>query len=180
MAEPKRSNSKITFVIQEAAMPEQWPEKIGHFVIARDTGNLWYVQPDGRAVSLWHLLNQSRPVPAPQNGKDGRDGCAGAKGERGLTGATGGDGVRGPKGDAGRDGRDGANAAPCVCKTVEQVEPRLNAVEKATAQASAATTEHAAQIAELKTLVQGLIDRDTRSGEYITWLKERVAAHQKG
>jgi hypothetical protein len=100
-------------------------------------------------------------------GERGEAGRAGDAGRDGLNGAPGRDavGIQGPIGRPGRDGLDSI-ANP---QRVAQLETKL----------SDARAEHAALVETVKSLsatVQGLIDVNKRTGEYITWLRQKTAA----
>jgi hypothetical protein len=107
------------------------------------------------------------------------------QGERGGTGERG---EAGRAGDAGKDGRDGRPGRDAVGIQGPQGRPGENGLDSIAnpqrvaqleTKLSDARAEHAALVETVKSLsatVQGLIDVNKRTGEYITWLRERTAA----
>lgn len=91
--------------------------------------------------------------PAGRDGKDGKDGV-------GYAGATG------PQGRPGKD---------CECKTA-LAEQRIAGIETSLRDARAETISLKAQLTTLGATVQGLLDVNKRTGEYIEWLRQRTAA----
>jgi len=178
MPDPRRQ--KVRYTISEQFLPEKTnAAEFGTFFIAKAEQTVWFVCSDGSLVSLSELL-KGNAVGVPRAGKDGIDGAQGSKGERGATGATGASGATGATGAAGRDGTNGRDGRDCVCKTVEQVEPRLNAAEKLAEQHSAELILQAKQIAELRQIADGLLSASKRDSEYLAWLQERVRQKTQG
>jgi hypothetical protein len=114
-------------------------------------------------------LQQRPAVPGPA-GKAGRDGsdCQCRNGREGAPGLPGRDstvagpagavGLAGPKGDRGERGPAGPDTT------------------EALAEARAVIANCRAELATLKTTVQGLLDMNARAGEYIQWLRSKAAA----
>jgi len=80
--------------------------------------------------------------------------------------------VPGPVGPQGRPGRD------CQCKT-ELAEQRIAGIVSNLSEARGEVAALKAEIRDMKLSIQGLIDMNKKSSEYLTWLRERAAAWSK-
>jgi len=115
-----------------------------------------------RAHSRIDKLPTPEPPAAPVKGERGPAGTPGRDGNNGRDGV----GLPGATGPQGRPGKD------CQCRT-ELAEQKLASVEQKLADARG---EFEKQIAELKFVVNALLDQNKKGAEYIAWLRERAAA----
>jgi hypothetical protein len=178
LTETKRQHAKIKHTIAEHLIPET--AEFGEVFCARDTGAVWYATRSGVVVNLTDVLNGVVAHTPPRHGKDAPPAKDGAKGERGERGADGKDGRDGKDGvgQVGAVGPQGRTGRDCVCHT-EIAEQRLAAVENSSRDARSDNVSLKAQLAIVSATVQGLIDMNKQSGEYIEWLRERVARRAK-
>jgi hypothetical protein len=110
-------------------------------------------------------LPKAEPPAAPAKGERGPKGDNGRDGKDGRDGV----GLVGPVGPQGRAGKD------CVCRT-ELAEQHVAGIETSLRDARAETISLKAQLTMLGVTVQGLLDVNKRTGEYIEWLRQRTAA----
>jgi len=172
-----KPRQKFQFVITENVLPEIVGEDhAGEFWFAKDSKQVYFIARNGATINLSELLLNSLPVAPARHGKDGVDGAPGVKGEKGSQGLAGRDGAgkdgvnaTGIQGPQGRPGKD------CVCRT-ELAEQRVAGIETSLRDARAETISLKAQLTTLGATVQGLLDVNKRTGEYIEWLRQRTAA----
>jgi hypothetical protein len=138
----------------------------------------------------------------PPRGEQGLTGPPGPAGRDSVCSCKSGrDGAVGAQGVAGKDGRDGKDAAPCACAAAD-VQNRLTRMEQRIASVrdgatgpqglsikgdrgergpAGADADNSAieamrkEVAEVKLMLQGLLDMNTKAGEYISFLKAKVA-----
>jgi hypothetical protein len=187
----------VHYTLTEAVLPEMMPEHIGEFYVAKAEGTVWFVASNGAVVSLTDLLLNAKPVAPPRHGVDGKDGKSvlgprGQKGEKGdsIVGATGpkGETIVGPKGDRGEKGDKGDPSTVPGPKgdkgdrgesVVGPHGLKGDRGERGPAGADADNSAIAAmrkEVAEVKLMLQGMLDMNTKAGEYIEFLKAKVAA----
>jgi hypothetical protein len=99
-------------------------------------------------------------------GIDGRDGTAGQSGRDGAVGQPGPQENQGERGAAGRDGVNGQPGRDGICQRCQACgcvpeNERVAALQR--------------EFADLKFMVQGMLDMSTKAQRYISWLKEQAA-----
>jgi hypothetical protein len=126
-------------------------------------------------------------------GPRGARGESGINGEHGRNGTDGKDavGIQGPQGKAGRDGRDAdvsviAAALDTIQKLRDEMRVAIQTNNQARILADAAVqndfkalrhefAELRGEIENVRLLLQGFYDMNSKSGEYVAWLKTRTA-----
>jgi hypothetical protein len=166
---------KVKQILTENLVPETAP--FGSVFVCRDSQQVWIAVRSEEVLNLSDLLdgkNVSASKPA-RDGRDGKDGSPGAKGERGERGSAGESivGPQGPKGDSviGPQGAsikgDRGERGPCGPDTAEAI-----------AESEAAVAALRSEVARLSATVQALIDVNKHAGDYVEFLRTRVAQRQ--
>jgi hypothetical protein len=170
---------KVKQILTETLVPETAP--FGSVFVCRDSQQVWIAVRSEEVLNLSDILDgknvlASRPA---KNGINGKDGIS-VKGERGERGADGKDGrpgkdgrdavgIAGPQGRAGKD---------CQCKTAD-AEKRIAVLESNLSQNCAEFSKLVQTVADQKAALDALVSMNKQSGEYIEWLRERVALRAK-
>jgi hypothetical protein len=173
MAKPR---PKYHISITENALPENMgTNHFGEFWLARDSGQVYFVSANGVLVNLSEIFLSAKPVCPPRHGRDGKDGIIGP---RGVTGAD--SKVPGPKGDKGEKGDtikgDKGDRGESIKGDKGDPGPDSQTV---LADTRAALETLRQQVADIALQCKALRDMNVRSGEYVEFLKSRVAARLK-
>jgi hypothetical protein len=181
VADTARQKSKLT--LASALIPEH--AEPGSVYVAKNDASVWYASRSGLVINLTDLLSGEQPVRVlPVNGRDGKDSTVpGPKGDKGDPGRD--SIIPGPQGVQGVPGKDSTVPGPkgdkgdaCQCRTELTESRTATRVEDATAVLRSELESARADVRELRSTVQALIDANSKGKQYVEWLRSRVAARK--